>query len=99
MPLTLLNSFDKFNRIAEMASKGEGPASVFGLSEAHRAHIISGLFFSTKKTILYCLPTDSDCIKFEESLKAYSTPVLHFPAKSMTLDNVYAFSVARCRSA
>lgn len=92
MPLTLLNSFDKFNRIAEMASKGEGPASVFGLSEAHRAHIISGLFFSTKKTILYCLPTDSDCIKFEESLKAYSTPVLHFPAKSMTLDNVYAFS-------
>ncbi|NLB61408.1 MAG: DEAD/DEAH box helicase [Clostridiales bacterium] len=91
MPLTLLNSFDKYKRIVDLVSNEQGPISVFGLGEAHKAHIISGLFFDTKKTILYCLPTDSDCIKFEESLKAYSTPVLHFPSKSLTFDNVYAF--------
>lgn len=83
--LSVLNRDKKFTYIKETLNAGNGAMSVFGLTQTHKIHVLSALISDIPNSMLIVLPTDADCVKYEEQFSAYGIETLHFPAKTQLL--------------
>ncbi len=80
--LTLLEGFEEYQSLKTALNFNDGPISIFGLSTAHKAHILSGLVEHTNRSMLIILTNDSECRDMEESMASYGVNACVFPAES-----------------
>ena len=85
--LDILNEYDKYKGIKRTLTDGKGAVSVFGLSEAHRVHMLSALFSDMQSSMMIVMPNENDCVRYEELFSAFGITALHFPAKTQLVSS------------
>lgn len=70
---------EEYLRLNEALTRGKGPLSVFGLSEAHRSYMAAAL--SQERALLYITANEQAAERAAEEMSAYGTEYLHFPVR------------------
>jgi len=83
--LSALSGYAEYERLLGALLKGEGAFSVFGLGEAHKAHMSAGLFAHSKKSVLLVTANESAAARLCAEMSAYVKDVYHFPARELPL--------------
>lgn len=87
--LSYLQHETEYVRLCEQLSQGKGPFSVFGLAEAHRAHIAAAI--SASRPLLFVTANEQNAARITEEMTAFGADGLHFPAReSFSADEVVA---------
>ncbi len=77
--LSYLERESEYVRLCEALEKGRGPVSVFGMAEAHRAHIAAALASSVP--LLYLCANEQNAARVSEDIAAFGVSGSHFPAR------------------
>ena len=83
--IEFLGQHPEYRRLREALIKNEGAAAVFGLGEAHRAHMAAALFADTGKTVLLITANEASAARIREEAAAYIPGAIHMPARDMPL--------------
>ena len=83
--IEFLGQHPEYRRLREALIKNEGAAAVFGLGEAHRAHMAAALFADTGKTVLLITANEASAARIREEAAAYIPDAIHLPARDMPL--------------
>ena len=83
--IEFLGRHPEYRRLREALLKNEGAAAVFGLGEAHRAHMAAALFCDTGKTVLLVTANEASAARIREEAAAYTPNAVHLPARDMPL--------------
>ena len=80
----VLDQYPEYVRLRETLSSAGGPVSIFGLGEAHKAHLLSALHGREAHTMLVVSANENAAAKMTELLSDYGETV-HFPARELPL--------------
>ncbi len=80
-----LSGYAEYERLLGALLKGEGSFSVFGLGEAHKAHMSAALFHNANKSVLLVTANESSAAKLFAEMSALTKDVYHFPAREIPL--------------
>ena len=83
--IEFLGRHPEYRRLREALMKNEGAAAVFGLGEAHRAHMAAALFCDTGKTVLVVTANEASAVRIREEAAVYAPAAIHLPARDMPL--------------
>ena len=83
--IEFLGRHPEYRRLREALMKNEGAAAVFGLGEAHRAHMAAALFCDTGKTVLVVTANEASAMRIREEAAVYAPAAIHLPARDMPL--------------
>ena len=83
--IEFLGRHPEYQRLREALLKNEGAAAVFGLGEAHRAHMAAALFCDTGKTVVVVTANEASAARIQEEASAYTPHAVHLPARDMPL--------------
>lgn len=83
--IEFLGQHPEYRRLREALIKNEGAAAVFGLGEAHRAHMAAALFADTGKTVILITANEASAARIREEAAAYIPDAIHLPARDMPL--------------
>ena len=83
--IDFLGRHPEYCRLKEAMLKNEGAAAVFGLGEAHRAHMAAALFCDTGKTVLVITANEASASRIREEAAAYTEKAVHMPYRDMPL--------------
>lgn len=83
--LTILPGLGEFERLKRCLLAGEGPASVFGLPEPHRAHVFAGMCAHTERAALIVAASELAAGRLADEMNAYGINAVHFPARDLPL--------------
>ena len=83
--LTILPGLGEFERLKRCLLAGEGPASVFGLPEPHRAHVFAGMCAHTERAALIVAASELAAGRLADEMNAYGINAVHFPARDIPL--------------
>ena len=83
--LTILPGLGEFERLKRCLLAGEGPASVFGLPEPHRAHVFAGMCAHTERVALIVAASELAAGRLADEMNAYGINAVHFPARDIPL--------------
>lgn len=72
--IEFLGRHPEYRRLREALMKNEGAAAVFGLGEAHRAHMAAALFCDTGKTVLVVTANEASAMRIREEAAVYAPP-------------------------
>ena len=81
--IEFLGRHPEYQRLREALLKNEGAAAVFGLGEAHRAHMAAALFCDTGKTVVVVTANEASAARIQEEASAYTPHAVHLPARDM----------------
>ncbi|MCE5236132.1 MAG: transcription-repair coupling factor [Clostridiaceae bacterium] len=83
--LSALKGYAEYERLHGALLKGEGAFSVFGLGEAHKAHMAAALYRGLNRSMLFVTANESSAAKLCAEMNAYTDSVYHFPARELPL--------------
>lgn len=86
--LFVLRDMPEYNRLNEILTGAEGPASAFGLPEAQRAHIFAALTLGHGGLIV--TPTEQSAQRLYMQASAFSDAVALLPMREVPLVHAYA---------
>ena len=88
--LRVLKQSPEYNRLNEILTEAEGPASAFGLPEAHRAHVFAAL--CERRGGLLIAASEQAADRLYSIASAFSDKIALLPARELPLVNAYAAS-------
>ena len=88
--LRVLKQSPEYNRLNEILTEAEGPASAFGLPEAHRAHVFAALI--QERGGLLIAASEQAAERLYLLASSLSSRVALLPARELPLVNAYAAS-------
>ena len=82
--ISILNKHPEYSRLLQALQKGEGPAGVFGLGDAHKGHVAAALAAESDMPLLLVAPNELAAGKLCDDISAF-VPCVHFPAREIPL--------------
>ena len=83
--LTALMGYAEYERLLSALLKNEGAMSVFGLGEAHKAHMSAALFRDTNRSVLIVAANENAAARLSAEMSVFTENVYHFPARETPL--------------
>ena len=88
----LLEGSEAYSQLKNAIGKGSLPLGALGLTNIHKAHIVSSLCADTRRKGLVVMPDEASATKLCEDLKAFGLNALLYPERD------FAFNGAEIRS-
>lgn len=82
--ISILNKHPEYTRLLASIQKGEGPAGVFGLGDAHKGHVAAAIAAQSGMAVLVVAPNELTAGRLCDDISAF-TPCVHFPAREIPL--------------
>ena len=82
--ISILNKHPEYSRLLSALVKGEGPAGVFGLGDAHKGHVAAALASQSDMPLILVAPNELAAGKLCDDISAF-VPCIHFPAREIPL--------------
>ncbi len=83
--IRILKKHPEYERLSANLASAGGCAAVFGLGEAHRAHVSAGLFADIGKTLLIVTANETSAARIAEDAAYFTKSVYHLPARETPL--------------